>query len=156
MGIFNKISNWDKKADEKLQDLIQLVHETPPDLNHLYELEHKFHSALNEIPGYRQFREHKDNDQDANLVLIYQKHQKGEPEGPLFNVLKLIRIVVCLLVITLGFAMIILPSAQSFEIYTLFFFNEQDGFTLMDLISLIIIFVGVYALVSTFTKRSAS
>lgn len=125
-------------------------------MDQLYELEHKFQSALNEIPGYPQFREHKHNGQEIDLLMVYHKHHKREPEGKLFGVLKLIRVVVCLLVITLGFAMIILPSAQSFEMYTLFYFSEQDGFTLMDLISLIIIFAGVYALVSTFTKRSAS
>ncbi|HVZ24541.1 MAG TPA: hypothetical protein VG842_00700, partial [Sediminibacterium sp.] len=64
----------------------------------------------------------------------------------IFNTFKAI---VALLIIMLGFAMIILPTPASFEIYTLFYFNEQDGFTLMDLISLLIIFTGIYILLTS-------
>ena len=38
--------------------------------------------------------------------------------------------------LTLGFAMIILPSPTYFEMFTIFHFTTNDGFTLMDLISL--------------------
>lgn len=57
------------------------------------------------------------------------------------------RIIIAGLLITLGFAMIILPAPPYFEIYTIFYFNEQDGFTLMDLISLIIVFCGILMLI---------
>jgi len=56
--------------------------------------------------------------------------------------------------ITLGFAMIILPTPASFEIYTIYYFNHNDGFTVMDLISLIIVFCGIYTLITT--KKSSN
>jgi hypothetical protein len=37
--------------------------------------------------------------------------------------------------------------------FTLFYLNPNDGVTIMDVISLIIAFVGVYILFSTFTGR---
>lgn len=51
------------------------------------------------------------------------------------------------ILITLGFAMIIMPAPPYFEMFTIFYFTRDDGVTLMDLISLIIIFSGIYVLI---------
>jgi hypothetical protein len=52
-----------------------------------------------------------------------------------------------LLFVTLGFAMIIMPAPPYFEMFTIFYFNQNDGVTLMDLISLIIVAVGIYIII---------
>ena len=66
--------------------------------------------------------------------------------------LKIIKIVIGLLFVTLGFAMIIMPAPPYFEMFTIFYFTENDGVTLMDLISLIIIAVGIYVTVKSLSN----
>lgn len=56
--------------------------------------------------------------------------------------------VIGLLFVTLGFAMIIMPAPPYFEMFTIFYFNTNDGVTLMDLISLIIVAVGIYIMIT--------
>jgi hypothetical protein len=57
-----------------------------------------------------------------------------------------------LLIIT-GFAMIIMPAPPSFELFTVFYFNANDGVTIMDLVSLLIIFGGVFLFVLNLGKK---
>ena len=56
--------------------------------------------------------------------------------------------------ITLGMGMIIMPAPPYFEMFTIFYFNPNDGVTIMDLISLLIVFTGVYLLVSSLLKKT--
>ncbi|WP_439554743.1 hypothetical protein [Dyadobacter sp.] len=64
-----------------------------------------------------------------------------------------IMLILGLLLITTGFAMIIMPAPPSFEIATVFYFNINDGVTIMDLVSLMIIFGGVLLIVLNFSKK---
>lgn len=57
-------------------------------------------------------------------------------------------------IITLGFAMIILPAPPYFEMFTVFYFNDNDGVTIMDIISLLIVFAGVYLVVVNMVKKN--
>ncbi|OAQ40814.1 hypothetical protein A5893_07715 [Pedobacter psychrophilus] len=57
-----------------------------------------------------------------------------------------------IVMLTLGFAMIILPSPAYFEMFTIFHFTTNDGFTLMDLISLIVILTGVFLIIKGYFK----
>ncbi|WP_342646924.1 hypothetical protein [Mucilaginibacter sp. CSA2-8R] len=61
-------------------------------------------------------------------------------------------IIISLVLIVLGFAMIVMPAPPYFEMFTVFYFNIQDGITLMDLISLLIILSGIYLLVRSIYK----
>ncbi len=69
--------------------------------------------------------------------------------------LKIIKIIIGVLFITLGFAMIIMPAPPYFEMFTIFYFTENDGVTLMDLISLIIIAVGIYIIVKSVSNTKS-
>jgi hypothetical protein len=62
-------------------------------------------------------------------------------------------IVISLVLIMLGFAMIIIPAPPYFEMFTIYWFNPQDGVTLMDVISLLIILSGIYLLVKSVYKQ---
>lgn len=66
---------------------------------------------------------------------------------------KVVLFVVSILLIVTGFAMIIMPAPPSFEIFTVFYFNANDGITIMDLVSLLIIFGGVFMFVLNFGKK---
>ncbi|RYY34543.1 MAG: hypothetical protein EOP46_13105 [Sphingobacteriaceae bacterium] len=63
---------------------------------------------------------------------------------------------ISIVLITLGLAMIIMPASPDFEIYTIIYFNPNDGLTIMDLISSLIVLTGIYLLIkSLYTKRPA-
>lgn len=64
-----------------------------------------------------------------------------------------IMFILAILLIVFGFAMIIMPAPPSFEIFTVFYFNANDGVTIMDLVSLLIIFGGVLLFVLNFNKK---
>ena len=66
---------------------------------------------------------------------------------------KVINFILSILLIVFGFAMIIMPAPPSFEIFTVFYFNPNDGVTIMDLVSLLVIFGGVLLFVLNFNKK---
>jgi len=84
-----------------------------------------------------------ENKIDSNITKRYNK--RGRLQA----------IILCLMAVTLiilGFAMIIMPAPPSFEIYTVFYFNENDGVTIMDLVSLLIVLGGVFLFVISLNK----
>lgn len=66
---------------------------------------------------------------------------------------KIVMFILSILLIVVGFAMIIMPAPPSFEIFTVFYFNQNDGVTIMDLVSLLIIFGGVLMFILNFNKK---
>ncbi|WP_374949289.1 hypothetical protein [Mucilaginibacter sp.] len=69
---------------------------------------------------------------------------------------KAVIIIIGVIMITLGMAMIIMPAPPYFEMFTIFYFNPNDGVTLMDLIALLIVFTGVYLFLSAVLKKQAA
>ena len=59
-----------------------------------------------------------------------------------------------LLFITIGFILIVTPASPEFEIATIFYFNDHDGFTVMDLFALVIIFIGIYLFIRAFIDKN--
>lgn len=68
---------------------------------------------------------------------------------------KIILMIIALLMITIGFTMIVLPAPPEFEMFTIYYFNRDDGVTLMDLISLLIIFGGVFLLITSMKRKTS-
>jgi hypothetical protein len=66
---------------------------------------------------------------------------------------KIVRVLIGFLFITLGFAMIIMPAPPYFEMFTIFHFTPDDGVTLMDLISLIIIATGTFIVIRSLLNQ---
>lgn len=158
---YRRISS--KKAiEEKLDELIQLLAESDLTGKETHDLCHYFSNSLENIAKYRDYiTQHPLKQMDTGDLMVEEmgiliqrgkKKQRG-PENNRKSFPAIVRIIISVLLITLGFAMIILPAPPYFEIYTIFYFNEQDGFTVMDLISLIIVFCGVFALIASIQKE---
>jgi hypothetical protein len=81
---------------------------------------------------------------DSNFT---RKYIRGE------RIIKITLILTAIVMITLGFAMIVMPAPPYFEMFTIYYFSLDDGVTLMDLISLIIILAGIYVLVRAINKK---
>lgn len=85
---------------------------------------------------------HHQLDSKATKIYLFQERLK-----------KGLVIFIGIIMITLGMAMIIMPAPPYFEMFTVFYFNPNDGVTLMDLIALLIVFTGVYLFLSTLLKK---
>ena len=133
-----------------MDELLILMSEEGAAPEKIYELRERFLRASSQIPAYKEFTDElvvRDKEMDIILSNVQAEyyHSKNNRAS---RISILFRMIISVLLITLGFAMIILPTPGVFEIYTLFYFNPQDGFTLMDLISLIIVFCGIYTLIT--------
>ncbi len=84
---------------------------------------------------------------DSNVSKKYIRAQRGA---------NVVLMVIGLVMITLGFAMIVMPAPPDFEIYTVFYFNINDGVTVMDLISLLIVLSGIYLFIRSLYSLPAS
>jgi len=58
-----------------------------------------------------------------------------------------------ILFITIGFILIVTPASPEFEIATIFYFNEFDGFTVMDMFALVLIFIGIFFFIRAFIEK---
>ncbi|QJD94573.1 hypothetical protein HH214_01125 [Mucilaginibacter robiniae] len=69
---------------------------------------------------------------------------------------KLFLMFIGLVMVALGFAMIIMPAPPYFEMFTIYYFSPDDGVTLMDLISLLIILSGIFLIIRSMYKKSST
>jgi len=149
----------------KLDEFILLLSETSIDHESLQELQRKFHAAISSATSSKALSpyvkdgkknaatDHADADFDQ-LLFINQLDKNAQNKFSVNQLMnKVIRVVISLLLILLGFGMIIMPAPPYFEMFTLFYINPNDGVTIMDVISLIVAFTGIYILISTFSKR---
>jgi hypothetical protein len=59
------------------------------------------------------------------------------------------KIIFGVILMVLGLGMIVMPSPENFEMYTLFYFTRDDGITVMDLISGLVIVAGIFIILYT-------
>jgi hypothetical protein len=154
--IFKRKPKLPESVESRLDQLIERLQEDDLDNEEIFMLHQRFTEAVNDLPGYKNYLNDRATEHTPPLILSRQKNLKllrrsSDNSSQMSNTF---RILVSLLIITFGFAMIILPAPPYFEMFTIFYFNEQDGFTLMDLISLIIIFAGIYTLVTAVYRRN--
>ena len=152
--------------DTKLDELVKLLAQGDIDSEKVKQIRGKVNEALDQAVTYRdqinafkQIDVH-DNDDRANLLdefsVLLANHQVDSQMSKKYlhgeRVKQVVLFVIGLLLVLLGFAMIVMPAPPYFEMFTIFYFNPQDGVTLMDVISLLIILSGVYLLVKSIYK----
>lgn len=160
-------TNKQAAIDTKLDELVKLLAQSDIDSEKVKQIRLKVNNALDiagtyrdQINAFKQIDEQdtasRDNLLDEFSVLLAshqvdskmsKKYLQGE------RVKQVVLFIIGLLLIMLGFAMIIMPAPPYFEMFTIFYFNPQDGVTLMDVISLLIILSGVYLLVKAIYKQ---
>jgi hypothetical protein len=149
---------------KKLDEFITLLSESGPDNELLHELQTKFNAALRSaanstaLEPYKKKRNNIMSDEaDSELGQLLFMDNLDKPAQKKLAAYQIagmvLRVIISLLLILLGFGMIIMPAPPYFEMFTLFYLNPNDGVTIMDVISLIVAFIGVYLLISTFVKR---
>ncbi|CAM3916406.1 hypothetical protein MUGA111182_17085 [Mucilaginibacter galii] len=160
-------SNKQAAIDTKLDELVKLLAQSDIDSEKVKQIRGTVNDALDkagtyrhQIDAFKQIDEH-DNANRANLLdefsVLLANHQVDSAMSKKYlqgeRVKQVVLAAIGLVLIMLGFAMIIMPAPPYFEMFTIFYFNPQDGVTLMDVISLLIILSGVYLLVKSIYKQ---
>lgn len=149
---------------KKMDELIGLLSETEMNNTLLQELQSKFNFALRSaadstaLEPYKRMKNNiltEDSDSEfGQLLLMNNLDKSAQKKLATWQIIGMtVRVIIALLLILLGFGMIIMPAPPYFEMFTLFYLNPNDGVTIMDVISLIVAFIGVYLMISTLAKR---
>ncbi len=159
---FEYLDNKDVELNQKLSEFIDLLNQSHLDSENIKLLQQKINSALEEkLTNKSLIKEIKEvslsdidklEQLDKLEFLLNTNHLDSKQVNKITlsgKFLRIIQIIIGFLFVTLGFAMIILPAPPYFEMFTIYYFNENDGVTLMDLISLIIIATGIFIIVKS-------
>lgn len=156
-------------AERKLDELIQLLNDSELDSDSLEQLHTRFNEAVERKSLTRQdldeFKKLDDSslsrlEKADDLEKLLSKYQLDSNDAP-----KIISrdkgsgislMILSVLLILLGFAMVVMPAPPYFEMFTIFYFSQNDGVTLMDLIALVIVFTGVYLLFNSLNNLKRS
>lgn len=158
----------DKQAniDHKLNELLALLADSEIDSVKARSIQQKLNQALQKKTSYKKelnaFKQINTTDKADRTELLNEfsvmlaNHQVDTRMSKKYlmgeRLARFFLIIISLVLIVLGFAMIVMPAPPYFEMFTIFYFNLQDGITLMDLISLLIILSGIYLLVRSVYK----
>ena len=144
-----------KALEQHVDQLIDGLSDPGIDLLVIQEIKLRIDEAIKQAPAYKKYLEDESNQPNQlDFVLTHPISVKNRKLNRRIYLYRLFRIITSVLLILLGFALIVIPLPGSMEIVTIFNFNDQDGFTLMDLISLIIVFTGIYTLITTQRKNN--
>ncbi|MCD8739492.1 hypothetical protein LT679_02660 [Mucilaginibacter roseus] len=155
----------EQAINQKLDELIALLAETNIDSDKARDIQQKLNSAIENsahgetgIDALRQIdteNASRDDLLDEFSILLSSHQFDSESSKKYIRAEKganIVLMVISLVLITLGLAMIVLPAPPDFEIYTIFYFNPNDGITIMDLISSLIVLSGIYLLIKSIFK----
>jgi hypothetical protein len=161
----NYLQGKDEELIQKLGEFMHLLEESKLDSENIKQIRSTINQALDikvdketvidQIKTVSLGNLDKLDQLDQLELLLTTNHLDSKQANKIVfkNILlKAIRVIIGFLFVTLGFAMIIMPAPPYFEMFTIFYFNDNDGVTLMDLISLIIIAMGIYIIVKSITN----
>ncbi|MDB5119516.1 MAG: hypothetical protein JWN56_734 [Sphingobacteriales bacterium] len=155
--------------DSRLDDLIKLLEKSDLDSETAAIFKLKLDNALEnaisskaKIEAFKELDSKDDLSRERmldNISLLLERHDIDSKQAKSYlwheSVKRVVVSMISIVLICLGFAMIIMPAPPYFEMFTIFYFNPNDGVTLMDLISLLIVLSGVYLLIkSIFLKQN--
>lgn len=162
---FSRINERDLTIDDKLNELINLLNNSAIDSENIKQIQYKFNNAIHQkLSDSELIAEFEKVDDDAlsrlekldkiEMLLKTNYIDTKVVKSIAFKrfLEMIVPVLIGLVMVTLGFAMIILPAPPYFEMFTIFHFTVDDGFTLMDLISLIIILTGIFLVIKSYFK----
>lgn len=166
-GLHKPSRSGESALAQKVAELIQLIEQSDVDghtsRQYQKEIEDAFERSAQAQKKIAPFKE-LDQDNTLSREELLEGLEKLLAENQIDSrivakkrggnaVQKGVMFIISILLIAFGFAMIIMPAPPSFEIFTVYYFNANDGVTVMDLVSLLIIFGGVLMFVLNFNKK---
>lgn len=163
----SEVNNNKTVLDAKVNELILMFQNGDVDKEHIKAAQLKINNAIDAIPSSQNFDAFKelDNDLDrldmvTNLELLLTQHQVDSRKSRRYllqeKAKRVVLIAISVTMIVLGLAMIIMPAPPYFEMFTIFYFSKDDGITLMDVISVLILLTGVYLFLNAILKKANS
>ncbi|WP_432710915.1 hypothetical protein [Pedobacter sp.] len=162
---FALLDRKDGELNQKLSEFITLLEQSNLDSENIKLLQARVNEAIDKkLTNHKLINEIKEVslsnldklDQLDKIEFLLNNNFLDTKQTIKINLLekfnKFIKIVIGFLFVTLGFAMIIMPAPPYFEMFTVFYFTADDGVTLMDLISLIVIAVGIFIIIKSTTN----
>lgn len=162
-----QINSNDSLLDAKVNELVSLLQNGDIDKEHIKAAQVKINNAIDMLPVSQNFDAFKelDNNLDrldmvTNLELLLTQHQVDSRQSRKYllqeKIKRLVLIAIAVTMTVLGLAMIIMPAPPYFEMFTIFYFSKDDGITLMDVISVLILLTGVYLFLNAILKKANS
>ncbi|MFD0749429.1 hypothetical protein ACFQZS_04700 [Mucilaginibacter calamicampi] len=152
-------------VDEKLTEVAALLAGNELDDDTRDRLQQKFNNALynrdenvamDAIAAFNVIDKKEDASREELLdefsILLLSNKVDSRVAGKYLKAKKinnLVLIIISVVMVMLGLSMIIIPAPPSFELFTIYYFTEDDGITIMDVIACIIILTGIYMLIRT-------
>ncbi|TKC09336.1 hypothetical protein [Pedobacter frigoris] len=163
---FEQLEAKDQELIHKLNEFIALLEGSKIDTENIHGIKTKINQALDKkLTGKELIKQIQDvSSSDASkfdqlsqledlLNNNYIDSVQAKKIGFGKTIVNIVKLIIGFLFVTLGFAMIIMPAPPYFEMFVIFNFNADDGFTLMDLISLIIIVIGIYIVLNSLIHK---
>ncbi|GAB2698062.1 hypothetical protein GCM10027037_22830 [Mucilaginibacter koreensis] len=168
LNSFEHIAQSNTAIDQKLDELLNLLSISDIDSVKAREFKQRFNTAVEKsvsrtesIEAFRDFNPDEMTSRDALLdefSMLLSAHEVNSKDSRKYLLAKQMKRLVSgaigIILIALGFAMIVMPAPPYFEMFTIFYFNREDGVTLMDLISLLIVFTGIYLFIRALIQPS--
>jgi hypothetical protein len=162
----NEVLDEGALLELKADELVALLRKGVVDAGRIKAVQQKLLHALDEasLPQKIEAFKELDTEQDRLELLngfeyLLSQHQLDSNVSKKYitkeRSKKSIVVIIGIIMITLGMAMIIMPAPPYFEMFTVFYFNANDGVTIMDIISLLIVFTGVYLFLSSVLKKQS-
>lgn len=166
---FQELDEIKVSVDQKLEELINLLDNSELDSESIKNLHNKFNKAVERkshfIQDIEEFKKLDDSSLSRfeiadDLEKLLSKYKLDSDDSKKIIIKgsgsNISLIAIALILIVLGFAMIIMPAPPYFEMFTIFYFSQNDGVTLMDLIALLIVFTGVYLFIQSMINLKRS
>jgi len=166
---FNNVEGSNQPLLTKLDEFVELLEKSDLDSENIKIIQSKLNKSLDQkLISKNSIQEVRDvsmsgldkMEQLDKLELLLNNNHFDSSEGKKNNIKSVlsrsIKGIIGLLFVTLGFAMIVMPAPPYFEMFTIYYFNANDGVTLMDLISLIIVAVGIYIMINAILNLKAN
>lgn len=167
---FQSIDDNTLDLENKLDEFIHLLSLSNLDSEKAKQVKDKLNNAMEsalsnreKIKAYEALDENPNLSRENlldNIGILLSQHELNSDNARTYiwqeRIKKFVVGIISVVLISLGFAMIIMPAPPYFEMFTIFHFTVDDGVTLMDLISLLIVLSGVYLLIkSMFIKQGS-
>jgi hypothetical protein len=167
---FHQSAENETAIDQKLDELVTLLSKTQINSDDAKRYRQKFDNALNrkgisteQVEAFKSIENSNASREDLldEFSILLASNQfdsrvtkKRRRTGDKMS--RVVLFIISITMITLGFGMIIMPAPPFFEMFTIFYFNPNDGITIMDLISLLVVLFGVFFLIKAIIRNPAS
>lgn len=160
----NQPNNDESLLTIKADELIQLLKKGNIDRELIKAIQQKINNAVESNSNPQKFDAFSGLDQEqsrldmvTNLELLLTQHQVDSRESKKYllheRIKHMVLVAIAVTMIILGLAMIIMPAPPYFEMFTIFYFSKDDGITLMDVISVLIVLTGVYLFINALLRK---